>query len=591
MAIGQNGRVPMADLSELAEVFVVAWSSSHAMAEAGPRVFARGVSYQRDRRVELVEVSQFQVRAVVSGTIPYSVTVGVDDVTRVWSCDCPAGEDGDICKHVVACALAATGGADISRAPAGAVSSPARAEAETDLAEFVAGLDHDDLVELVLTQVESDWRLREQLLARAAAATSSPIDERAWRHRIESAFAPYDDYVDYRAAAGWAREVDEMLATVGDLIETHPAQAIMLLEHAYGQANAAIQWIDDSGGYLTSIAFDIGELHLSACEAARPDPVALARRLVDLELTAELDAFHRAAATYVGVLGTVGLGEYRRLVEPEWDRLATGDDGSSSGVYAIREAMIGVAVASGDPDELIRVRSRSLQIPDDYLEIINMLSSAGRTAEAIEWGHRALVAMAERTWQTPPLRDAVAALLRASGDVAGAVSLFDDEFRRSPSLTVYRRLLDEADLVGHRTTKRAEAIGVLRARVESASTRTRQGVAGVLIEVLLFDGQFDDAWTIAVEHGCSDELWLIFAAARQQTHPLDAIPIYRRAALAAIDTKKNRGYETGVTYLAKIRQLAQQAGEPSIFTTLLAEVRTAHKPKRNLMALLDRKRW
>jgi hypothetical protein len=271
------------------------------------------------------------------------------------------------------------------------------------------------------------------LLGREAQVLSV---ERAWRRRIESAFAPHGDYVHigrrdeaagnelshecvdifpvgiYREAAGWARDVDEIVKSVGDLIETHPAQAIALLEHAYGQANAAIQWIDDSDGYLTTIAADIGEFHLAACEAARPDPAELARRLVDLELTAELDAFHRAAATYAGVLGAVGLAEYRRLIEPDWDRSTADGDRSSSGNFGIREAMIGVALASGDPDELIRVRGRSLQLPDDYLEIINMLTAAGRTAEAIEWGRRDLVAMADRTWQTPPLREMVAGLLR-----------------------------------------------------------------------------------------------------------------------------------------------------------------------------------
>ena len=496
-----------------------------------------------------------------------------------------------MCKHVVATALAATHGDDVSLVASVATPPISDATAPVDLVEFVSGLDHDELVALVLAQVEADWRLRVQLLVRVAAATSSPIDERAWRRRIESAFAPYGDYVHYREAAGWARDVDAMVRSVGDLIETHPAQAIALLEHAYGQANAAIQWIDDSDGYLTTIAADIGEFHLAACEAARPDPAELARRLVDLELTSELDAFHRAAATYAGVLGTVGLAEYRRLIEPDWGRLTADSDRSSSGNFGIREAMIGVALASGDPDELIRVRSLSLRLPDDYLEIINMLTAAGRTSDAIEWGRRGLAAMADRTWQTPPLREAVAGLLRESGDITGALSLFEDEFRRSPSLTVYRRVLDEADLLGQRSVRQAEAISLLRARVDGAAKATRPSVAGVLIEILLFDGQIDEAWIVAVEHGCSDQLWLSLAGARQQTHPLDAIPIYQRAALAAIDTKSNRGYETGVSYLAKIRQLAQQAGEPSIFVTLIAEVRTAHKPKRNLMALLDRKRW
>ena len=550
--VGQNVRVPPSDSSELPEAFVVAWSSALVMAQAGPRVFSRGVVYQRDRRVEVVEILGSRVSAVVRGTIPYSVTIGVEAGDRLWSCACPAAEDGDMCKHVVATALAATHGDSVTLVPSVATPPISDATTAVDVAEFVSGLDHHELVTVVLAQVEADWRLREQLQSRAAAATSSPIDERAWRRRIESAFAPYGDYVHYRDAAGWTRDVDAMLRSVGDLIETHPAQAIALLEHAYGQANAAIQWIDDSDGYLTTIAADIGEFHLAACEAARPDPAELARRLVDLELTSELDAFHRAAATYAEVLGTVGLTEYRRLIEPDWDRSTADSDRSSSGNFGIREAMIGVALASGDPDELIRVRSRSLQLPDDYLEIINMLTAAGRTSEAIEWGQRGLVAMADRTWQTPPLREMVAGLLRESGDIAGAVSLFDDEFRRSPSLTVYRRVLDEADLLGQRSVRQTEAISLLRASVDGAPKATRRSVAGVLIEILLFDGHIDDAWIVAVEHGCSEQLWLSLATTRQQTHPLDAIPIYQRAALAAIATKSNRGYETGVTYLAKI---------------------------------------
>ena len=57
---------------------------------------------------------------------------------------------------------------------------------------------------------------------------------------------------------------------------------------------------------------------------------------------------------------------------------------------------IGVALASRDADELIRVRSRSLRMPDDYLEIVRELTDAGRKQEAIEWAQRGLTAMAER---------------------------------------------------------------------------------------------------------------------------------------------------------------------------------------------------
>lgn len=111
--------------------------------------------------------------------------------------------------------------------------------------------------------------------------------------------------------------------------------------------------MDDSDGWLTAISQRLAELHLRACTEGDPDPVELARRLVDLELTSELDGFHRAAAIYAGVLGSEGLAEYQQLVEPRWRELQLDADGWSPERFTVREAMVGVVLASGDPDELI----------------------------------------------------------------------------------------------------------------------------------------------------------------------------------------------------------------------------------------------
>lgn len=93
---------------------------------------------------------------------------------------------------------------------------------------------------------------------------------------------------------------------------------VVLAEHAHRNADAAIGYMDDSDAWLSDISFRLGQLHQRACRVARPDPAELSRRLVDLELTSELDAFHRAAASYEDVLGKAGIAEYRRLVEPRW---------------------------------------------------------------------------------------------------------------------------------------------------------------------------------------------------------------------------------------------------------------------------------
>jgi uncharacterized Zn finger protein len=564
---------------------------------AGPRSFARGTAYHRDGRVELADVGGERASAVVRGSLPYDVVLSVADNELAWSCSCPVGEDGDFCKHCVAVALsvAAAGGTPSKRARRTAKTQ----QPKVDLEAYVRSLGSDELAELVMTQVKEDWRLRERLTARVAAVKGTGIDEMAWSRRIDAVFAPYDDFVPYREAAGWATEVNDVIGALEELVDSgHAGAVIALAERAHRKADAAVQYIDDSDGWLSDISARLGSLHHRACVMSSPDPVELAGRLSDLELTSELDAFHRAAADYADVLGTDGIAEYRRRVEPKWRKLGPDSDRWSGDRFRVREAMIGIALATGDPDELIRVKQQDLRTPDDYREVAESLRAGGRVDDAIDWAHRGLATFADRPWQNGPLRELLAEMLRGQGDAIGAVELFWQAFDAHPSLETYRRLLTEADVVEARTPSRDRAISALRNRVAQrrADDQERHSLvtttpASALIQILLHEGDVEDAWAAALEYGCEQRLWLTLARAREAGHPLDAIPVYEREALAQIDTKKNGGYRAAVDYLARIRKLAAAARQPARFDDFLAEIRVKHKPKRNLMALLDKRGW
>lgn len=447
-----------------------------------------------------------------------------------------------------------------------------------------------------MEQVESDWRLRERLTARAVACGGGSLDLRTWKQRIEAVFGDSRYFVPYAEAGGWADDIFEVIAALDDLVGAgHAAAVVQLAEHAHRRADAAVQYVDDSDGCLTDISGRLGELHLRACEEARPDPVELAGRLAELELSSELDTFHRAAATYADVLGPDGIAAYRRIVEPKWRTAKKHKDRYAHGAFAATQAMIGVAQAGGDPDDLIAIRAADLRTPDDYLEIAQALVSAGRLDEAVDWARRGLDAFADRHWQTPPLRAFLAARLRAGGDVVGAEALWWDAFDRHPSIDGYRKLLAEtAD--ADRT--RDQTVDLLRARLEAGDSgaRTRNPLlerspATTLVEILQYEGRAQEAWSTASTHGCDDRTWMTLARTRETSHPLDAIPIYERAVDSQIETKKNSGYRTAVDLLARIRELATRAGEPQRFTELLAAVKAKHPRKRNLMALIDKKRW
>jgi uncharacterized Zn finger protein len=548
----------------------------------------RGVAYQREGRVEIDEHHGDGVTAVVRGSMPYRVELRRNPGPS-WSCTCPVGEDGEFCKHCVAVAL------EIAGAEREPKRRRAKGDSEPDLPRYLSGLDPVELVELLAEQVESDWRLRERLSARAIASGGGSLDVRAWKKRIDAAFGG-GEFVPYAEAGGWAEEVCEVIDALDDLVDAdHAAAVVALAEHAHRRADAAVQYVDDSDGWLTDISGRLGELHLRACRQARPDPVELAGRLAELELTSELDTFHRAAATYADVLGAEGLAAYRRGVEPKWRATKRHKDPYSQGAFAAREAMIGVAQASGDPDDLIAIRGDDMRTPDDYLEIARELSAAGRQAEALDWARRGLAAFADRHWQTPPLREFLAGQLRAAGDDAGAETLWWEAFERHPSLDGYRKLLAES---ADGEARREQAIDLLRQHLHVGEPEPRGrnplvelSPATTLVEILLYEGRVEDAWTAASTYGCDDRTRMTLARAREATHPLDAIPIYERAVAANIDTKKDGGYRAAVDLLARIRTLATKAGEPERFTTLLATITAEHARKRNLMARIDKKHW
>jgi uncharacterized Zn finger protein len=573
----------------LVEVF----SRPEVMGLAGPDVYGRGVDYFQQGRAEGEADGASRLRATVRGSVPYEVELWAEGGHPCWSCTCPYAEDGSFCKHAVAVALLLdpSGLEALPDDPPSTVLASRAADAGL-LAEHVEGLDRDRLVDLVLEAADQDWRLRERLLAEARAARGQGPDLAMWRRRVDAAFAPYDELVTYQEAAGWAREVDELIDGLSELCDAgHSEAAALLAEYAHRRADEAMGYVDDSDGWLMGISERLAELHLRACDEGEPDPIELADRLVSLELTSELDGLHRAAATYADVLGPDGVGQYRRLVEPRWASLRSHTEGFSSQRFRLRETMVGVALATGDPDELIEVYRHDLRTPDAYLEIARTLVAAGRDAEAEEWAREGLETFASRSWQTPPLREFLASLLRDRGEQSAAVQLFWDAFVRAASLAAYRRLLEEAG--DDAPTVKARVLEELTGRLDqpAADAPGASAPSSVLVEVLAHEGESEHAWQVATEYGCDRQLWLTLARAREDTHPLDAIGVYEPEAFALIEAKKNGAYRQAVDLLSRIRRLARQAEQPKRFEEILQRVRAEHGRKRNLMKLIDQKGW
>jgi len=81
------------------------------------------------------------------------------------------------------------------------------------------------------------------------------------------------------------------------------------------------------------------------------------------------------------------------------------------------------------------------------------------------------------------------------------------------------------------------------------------------------------------------------ASRREEDHPADALPIYQQAVERTVGLKNNHAYEDAVKLLRKVQRLMDRLGRSEEFRPYLASVRSAHKPKRTFMKLLDNAGW
>ena len=563
---------------------------------ADRRSFERGLLYAANGRVGKRTVTESSVKAKVRGSSSYQVRLWLDDDDEpAFNCTCPVGQEGRFCKHAVAVALVVTD----------AVTDPGQgAEAVIDIREYLDGLDHQALVDLLTERAADDDIFDARLRMDAARATAGPPQLGVFRHAIDEAFVVHD-YVGYREMYEFANNIGAVLDSLQDLLDDGHAEAVVALaEHAIDRAEDAVGSVDDSDGWMSGIAERLQELHLAACEAAEPDPVALARTLFERERhSGDLEVFYGAAASYAEVLGPEGLAEYGQLAQAEWDALP--DLGPkdeercwSSQRFRITQIMQTLAELTGDVDAVVEVLARDQSSAYQFVRIAEVLRGAKRYDDALVWAEKGL---ALHGGSDSRLVEVAAEEYHRTGRGEDAVRVTWDAYGKSPGLRTYRHLAEHAQRADLWPAWHDKALELLRSRIGQGQRKPARGRvtrwpapgpdSSTLVEVLLFDGDVEEAWAESNAAGCRRDLWLELARRREGEHPLEAIPIWQAEVDRSIDAKNNPAYAQAVELIVRVGGLMSAAGQEADFPPYVAKLRATHKPKRNLMKLFDERSW
>ncbi len=362
---------------------------------AGSAYFERGQRYATTSRVKQLKLTTCELSAVVTGTSRYRVRIWVDEGSLSHSCTCPLGESGECCKHCVASGLVWMNAAKTTQG------WPEETQSTVDLRTYLYTQTKEALVESLMERVAADELFAAKVTIEAAKAAAVPADLEAYRQAIDAAIV-VDDFVDYRSMYDYSHNATTVIRSIEAMLEEgHAREVIELSAYALECVEDAMGRVDDSDGCMGEMTEGLMELHHRACLAAPPDPEALATRLFDWAIHSEWEMFLDGAARYADVLGETGLAHYRSLAKQVWDqvpvRQSHDDRIHSRSNFAITYIMETLAKISGSVDEQVAIKARDLTYAYHYVQIIELLATAGRTEDALMWSERGLAAFPRAT--------------------------------------------------------------------------------------------------------------------------------------------------------------------------------------------------
>ena len=244
-----------------------------------------------------------------------------------------------------------------------------------------------------------------------------------------------------------------------------------------------------------------------------------------------------------------------------------------------------IARAEGDVDTVIAIYAAEL---DDHgrnhLRIASELDGADRGDEALRWAERGLREAARPDQQ---LVDYLARRYAAAGRQDDVLGLRRDRFLADRTLTNYQALAGGSNDFRRMARERDNALALLSedkrvSRRQPAWTWT----GPVLIDALIDDRDLDAAWA-AAKDAASERQWLRLADASTDSHPADALAVYRTTIGSLKIHTGDDNYRRIASLLLSARACHLALGTPDEFTRYVAALRVEQKRKRNLMKILN----
>lgn len=555
---------------------------------AGKGAFERGLKLFEQGAVLSIEPFNNHYLAKVQGTQTYSVDITHTQHLFQGSCNCPASDNIDFCKHCVAVALhLKQGQTDLTQTttPTNKKKSAKQKQIDT-IQQYLSSLTKPELEKGLLNYIEHQPELRAQWLSQAENQLGL-IDYKALRKKITSTI-PYNKHLFYYdQVRNYFAKVEQLTKQIEQNSPNLTEEELFkLAEYGLQRLDRALDTIDDSGGfrfqsvsYFQELLIDgFGEINWSCKKKIEwLFSTITAHSLLEFEL----QHFYKQ-------LTAKEQQQLNNLAEQTWNSLESYelfDYDQAINVYQLQNLLIKYAETTQDWTKVIAIYEKTATHFSDQTSQLEREIEYQLYPQA----ESRFITLKKQTNSNYELSDLYKLEVKLATQLKQTERKIEAQwqlYKASENIEDLKRLLEWEPNPKTQENRLKEAENLLKERLIKGQNKRFRVLADNLIELYLYQGNSKLAYELINSYLANDQAWLQIA--RHSNTPFkSAWDIYQRLITQQVNLTNNNAYKQALKLIQEAASKADKPLEKQLFKKEITELREEYKRKVNFTKWLD----
>ncbi|WP_422137821.1 SWIM zinc finger family protein [Endozoicomonas sp. ALC020] len=546
---------------------------------AGEKAFSRGKGYYQEGRVTDLTIRGQRISASVMGSEVYQVNLVYTQSALDGSCNCPASDGIDFCKHCVAVAMVLRDKVSVPRVKKGA-------QATDVLAAYLLQMPKEELVGHFVEMIDASRSVREHWLLKAETALGI-MDRKTIRKRITAAIPYNRHYFRYAQVRQYFANVEQVLSNLEPPLKKLAAtDQLALLDYAMSRIVRALETVDDSGGFRFEAVAQLQRMYVEAFASLNWSEASKAQHLLELLLKDEDEWHGRVPDDFSEVMTPECQKTFLEIARARWDELPRlkSDNWRDRLIYDRLLSVLQVEPElENDYKTLIQLYKKIAMTEKDYLVIARCYLELDEHDEVHNYLDRAR--QSSRFGESAEIHELQQLLLLKTGRSSEALQDVWEQFKESPTLSTFEYLQELSQDLNSQQDWRQKAIDWMKERVVSTQGYLHHRVLNTLMMTFLAESDLESAWQLVTD--AEPDVALLFELRKHFRQDGErSFALYGKLVEACLQKKTNNSYKEAVELMAECQQILTGLNQQQAFSHWFEELREKHKAKRNFIRFL-----